>query len=127
MKIQLQDWKVTNLNFTFLEENKREDNSFDLKTGSFFPEEEEKNFGIMFNLEIKDIDFDLSIETVFMFALDEEITEKFKLSNFPKINAPAIAFPYLRAFISNLTLQSGFDPVMLPSINFVKSAQENGL
>ena len=59
-----------------------------------------------------------------MFRLDEEITEEFKLSDFPKINAPAIAFPYLRALVSNITLQSGFDPVMLPSINFVKLAEE---
>lgn len=60
-----------------------------------------------------------------MFKIDEDISEEFKLSNFPKINAPAIAFPYLRAFVSNLTLQSGFEPIILPSINFVKLAEEN--
>ncbi|WP_222708016.1 protein-export chaperone SecB [Algibacter pacificus] len=59
-----------------------------------------------------------------MFKLDKDISEEFKLSDFPKINAPAIAFPYLRAYISNLTLQSGFEPVMLPSINFVNLAKE---
>lgn len=124
MKIQLDNWKVINMNFAFLDENKRDNNSFDLKSGSFFPENEKKSFGVGFNLEVKDSDFDLSIETLFMFILDEEITEEFKLSDFPKINAPAIAFPYLRALVSNLTLQSGFDPVMLPSINFVKLAEE---
>jgi preprotein translocase subunit SecB len=124
MKIQLDKWKVINMNFTFLDKNKREENSFDLKSGSLFPENEKKSFGVGFNLEVKDVDFDLSIETLFMFSLDEEITEEFKLSDFPKINAPAIAFPYLRALVSNLTLQSGFDPVMLPSINFVKLAEE---
>ena len=60
---------------------------------------------------------------LFTFGLDEDITEEFKVSDFPKINAPAIAFPYLRAFISNVTLQSGFNPVMLPSINFVEFAK----
>lgn len=124
MKIQLDNWKVINMNFTFLEENKREENSFDLKSGSLFSENEKKSFGVGFNLEVKDIEFDLSIEALFRFSLDEEITEEFKLSDFPKINAPAIAFPYLRALVSNLTLQSGFDPVMLPSINFVKLAEE---
>ena len=124
MKIQLDNWKVINMNFSFLDENKRDANSFDLKSGSYFIENEKKSFRIGFNLEVKDIDFDLSIEALFMFSLDEEITEEFKLSDFPKINAPAIAFPYLRALVSNLTLQSGFDPVMLPSINFVKLAEE---
>jgi len=57
---------------------------------------------------------------MFNFETDEEITEEFKNSHFPKINAPAIAYPYLRAYVSNLTLQSGVTPVMLPTINFVK-------
>lgn len=127
MKIQLDNWKVINMNFTFLDKNKRDINSFDLKSESHFAEDKKKSFGIGFTLEVKDIDFDLSIETLFMFNLDEEFTEEFKLSDFPKINAPAIAFPYLRAFVSNVTLQSGFDPVMLPSINFVKLAEENEL
>lgn len=125
MKIQLDNWKVINLNFTFLDENKREENSFDLKSGSFFPENDNKSFGVGFNIDVKDVDFDLTAEVIFMFNVDEEITEDFKLSNFPKINAPAIAFPYLRAYISNITLQSGFDPVILPSINFVKLAEES--
>jgi len=124
MKIQLENWKVLNLNFVFREEERSED-SFDLKTGNFFPEKEEKTFGIGFEIEIKDKKFDLSLEAIFMFKLDENISEEFKLSDFPKINAPAIAFPYLRAYISNLTLQSGFEPVMLPSINFVNLSQEN--
>ena len=110
MKIQLENWKVINLDFSFLDKNKREGNSFDLKSDNFFPEENKNSFGVGFNLEIKDTDFDLTIEALFMFEIDEDITEEFKLSNFPKINAPAIAFPYLRAFVSNLTLQSGFDP-----------------
>jgi preprotein translocase subunit SecB len=125
MKIQLNNWKITDLNFTFLDKNKRDENSFGLKSSNFFPENEKKSFGVIFNLEIKDVDFDLNVESMFTFSVDDDISEEFKLSNFPKINAPAIAFPYLRAFVSNLTLQSGFEPVMLPSINFVKLAEEN--
>ncbi|OEY71822.1 protein-export chaperone SecB [Salegentibacter salarius] len=124
MKIQLDNWKILNLNFSSREEERLE-NSFDLKTGNFFPEDKSKTFGVGFEIEIKDKKFDLSIEAIFMFSLDEKITEKFKISDFPKINAPAIAFPYLRAYVSNLTLQSGFDPVMLPSINFVNLVRDS--
>jgi preprotein translocase subunit SecB len=123
MKIQLDSWKVLNLNFSTLEEDRTE-NSFDLSTRSFFPEEEPKTFGVGFEIEVKDKLFDLKLEAVFLFSLEEEVTEEFKLSHFPKINAPAIAFPYLRAYISNLTLQSGFETVVLPSINFVNLAKE---
>jgi preprotein translocase subunit SecB len=124
MKIQLENWKVLKLNFSSNEEISRKENSFDLSTGHFFYEDKPDVFGISFEVEINDKRFNLIIETVFMFKLDKSISEEFKLSDFPKINAPAIAFPYLRAYISNLTLQSGFEPVMLPSINFVNLAKE---
>ncbi|GET30019.1 protein-export chaperone SecB [Prolixibacter sp. SD074] len=125
MKIQLESWKVQDLNLSILQDGSRENNSFGLKTANFFPEDNKKSFGVSFNVDIKDKRFDLNIEAIFIFTAEEEVTEDFKVSNFPKINAPAIAFPFLRAYISNLTLQSGFDPIMLPSINFVNLAEKD--
>ncbi|MGQ1947574.1 protein-export chaperone SecB [Geofilum sp. OHC36d9] len=125
MKIQLENWKVQELSLSVLNDETRKENSFNLNSGNFFPEEDNKTFGVGFTVEIKDKRFNLSIEATFIFSLEEEVTEEFKVSNFPKINAPAIAFPYLRAYISNLTLQSGFDPIILPSINFVKLSKED--
>lgn len=124
MKIRLDNWHIVDLNFSVVKNEERKENSFDLNLGHFFPEDKKDSFGVAFNIEIKDKRFDLNLEALFMFSVDGEISEEFKLSDFPKINAPAIAFPYLRAFISNLTLQSGFEPVMLPSINFVNLAKE---
>ncbi|ANI88819.1 preprotein translocase subunit SecB [Arachidicoccus ginsenosidimutans] len=121
MKIQLKYWKIANLNFSLLDDvSKREKNSFDLETGSHFSDKESSDFRVNFRLKIKDKAFDILLDAFFQFELvDEKITEEFKLSSFPKVNAPAIAFPYLRAFISNLTLQAGFEPIILPSINFI--------
>lgn len=124
MKIQLESWKIKSLSFSILQEVRNE-NSFDLSTGHFFTEEDKNNFEIGFEVTINDKEFDLKLEAIFIFKLDEDLTEDFKLSDFPKINAPAIAFPYLRAFVSNITLQSGFKPVMLPSINFVALAEKS--
>ena len=121
MRIQLENWKVQTLNFGMIED-KREENSFALKVGQIFPEDEKKQFVIVFDIDLKDKDFDL---VAFVFSTEDEVTEEFKFSDFPKINAPAIAFPFIRAYISNLTLQSGFEPVILPSINFVKLAKED--
>lgn len=124
MKIQLDRWKIINLDLKTVDDNEKNKNSFDLSTGHFFSEKDPNEFGIGFEVEINDIEFNLSLEAIFVFKVDEEITEEFKVSDFPKINAPAISFPYLRAYISNLTLQSGYKPVILPSINFVSLAQE---
>ena len=124
MNIQLDNWKVTNLNFNNSEENKNEERSFNLKVNHYFSSEISKTFELEFVIEIYDINFDIALEMLFLFETEAEITENFKLSNFPKINAPAIVFPYVRAFISNFTLQAGFEPIILPSINFVKLAGE---
>ena len=76
-------------------------------------------------IDIKDEEFNILMEMVFLFELEEDVDEKFKQSDFLTINAPAIAFPYVRSYISNLTLQSGFSPIILPSVNFVKLAKKN--
>lgn len=111
------------MTFSIVKNDDRKEDSFDLKTSQVFPEEENRRFDLFFEIDVKDTDFDLFIKMLFIFEIDDDITEEFKVSDFPKINAPAIAFPYLRTLISNITLQSGFRPVMLPSINFVEFAK----
>jgi len=128
MNIQLKGWNITNLSLSVLnDESKRDDNSFSLETGNYFSDQKDDNsFGVEFKIKISDQEFNLVIEAIFHFELvDEKISEAFKLSSLPKVNAPAIAFPFIRAYISNLTLQSGFKPVMLPSINFAKLASQD--
>ncbi len=125
MKIHLKEWKLQEMNFTVIKNDIREEDLFDMKTSQSFPEDNKKRFDLLFEVVIKDKYFDMNLAMLAIFELDDEITEQFKVSDFPKINAPAIAFPYLRALISNITLQAGFMPVMLPSINFVEFSKNN--
>jgi preprotein translocase subunit SecB len=83
-------------------------------------------FCITINVSIisKDEIIKLNLLSKAFFSTDTDITSDFMKSDFLKINAPAIAFPYIRAFISNLTLNSGIDPIMLPSFNFVEIAKQ---
>ncbi|WP_236195476.1 protein-export chaperone SecB [Pseudomonas glycinae] len=77
-------------------------------------------FCVVFKTEIHtDEGMCVDLEYESRFNINVPVDEEFKSSNFPYVNAPAIAYPYLRAFISNLTLNAGFAPVMLPSLNFV--------
>ena len=121
MNTRLENWRIVEMNYSLLNKrNQRKENSLGLRFRKLFSNKNKLTFKIIFNLIINDREFDLNIEAMFNFETDEEITEEFKNSHFPKINAPAIAYPYLRAYVSNLTLQSGVTPVMLPTINFVK-------
>jgi preprotein translocase subunit SecB len=42
-----------------------------------------------------------------------------QISNYKHQSSPMILFPYLRAYITNITSASGLDPIILPSI-FIK-------
>lgn len=97
-----------------------------LKVGVGFKEDEKKGFIVTFEmlLQSKSKKFKLKLKADAHFLTESEIDEDFKTSLFVKINAPAIAFPYVRTFISNLTLNSGYDPIVLPAYNFVQLANE---
>ena len=78
-----------------------------------------REFAVLFELKVPlasasqlDLDFLAIFETL------EDITEEFRLSHFPRINAPAVAYPYIRAFVSQFAVLAGFDPCTLPIRNF---------
>ncbi len=89
-----------------------------------FSNQYEKNNNKIFNVVFELFllhpnDFSLKTKFVTWFETDTPIDDTFINSDFPKINAPAIAFPFLRSFVSTITLNAGYAPVLLPSINFV--------
>ena len=126
MKLKLLDYRVVNLNLESIEQDSsltQQSSELDLQVGQFYPEDKDNIFGVGFRVAFKQDGYALKVEMRFFFETDDIITDEFKNSSFPVINAPAIAFPYLRSFLSIITMQSGYPPVMLPSINFVEFAK----
>lgn len=89
-------------------------------------EDNKNRFAIVFDIKLTDKEskFFLTTKATAHFETDKPVWDDFQDSPFAKINAPAIAFPYIRTFISNLTLNSGYNPIILPSFNFVRLAEE---
>ena len=123
MNIKLKSTKVTSLMLEGNEETESGDFEFSYSQG--YSEDKDKEFTIRFESVIG-LEEGVKLEIVFDadFVCDERISEKFKDSHFPSVNAPAIAFPYLRVFISNFSLNSGYDTVILPAINFQALAKK---
>ena len=90
------------------------ENSFDVNNSNEF------NVNFYIKLENSEKNFFLKLKAIAQFSTKEIITDEFKKSPFIEINAPAIAFPYIRSFISNFTLNMGYNPVLLPMFNFVE-------
>lgn len=130
MKMRIENWAVNNLSISRKDigsKDVKREGVFSLETSNSF-DESHNRFFVRFDLKLDDQKFDLSIEVVYSFEVTEgAVDEEFMNSHFPKVNAPAIAFPFLRAMISTITLQAGLRPVMLPSINFSKLAEDNKL
>ena len=81
----------------------------------------ENLFSIKFNLHLIEKDkLEIKLEYLTVFESDDPISKEFIEGHFVNVNAPAIAYPYLRAFVSNLTLNSGLGGIILPTMNFQK-------
>lgn len=74
-------------------------------------------FHLILETLISDTDEKIKIEinTIGFFKFDN-IKEK-ELEPFLYHNAPALLFPYIRAYISSLTTLSGIKPITLPTLN----------
>ena len=78
-------------------------------------------FNFQLDSRITNEDNSIVIEIVILglFEFDRDLTEGQKESFFDT-NAPAILFPYVRAYIGSLTALSGIKPIVLPTINLSK-------
>lgn len=112
--------------------SKDRETSFDLRYSIGYDEVKDDIFYVTFQAKIA-VPNELTIDVTYIstFKTSEPIDEAFRQSHFPIVNAPAIAFPFFRAYISFLSLNSGYEPIMLSSINFTKfknpqSVQQSG-
>jgi len=100
-------------------------NELDISFSNTFNESSKREFDLTFEIKIVHKDkkvFDIKYSSTFITNID--ITEEFKNSHFPIVNAPAIAFPFVRAYISTLMTLSGYDSLILPTINFAEAFEK---
>lgn len=100
----------------------------DLKL-SFSPSGEidnEKSTFLLFletNIEDENNAFSANIKAKATFTFDKDADSE-HINNFFYINAPAILFPYIRAYISTLTTLGGTKPVTLPTLNLTSLGKD---
>lgn len=84
-----------------------------------FVDSDSNSFKLIMTVSVKDekkiIDIGVTMEGYFVF--DTELDEQHRGIFFDS-NAPAILYPYVRAYVNALTSLSGFNPLILPTINF---------
>ena len=86
---------------------------------------EQSSFQLQLKVQIKDENksFNIEIEAIADYSFKEKEGLD-SLNDFFYINAPALLFPYIRAYISTLTNLSGFEPVNLPTLNMTSVGKD---
>lgn len=128
MQIRFNHIQFTELDYKVNSHDKEITHELETTLGVFtlFSDDNRNGFAVQFDILMKSKSkkFKLKLKSIAHFSTPDEISNEERKSPFFEINAPAIAFPFVRAFISNLTLSSGYDPVVLPSFNFMQLADE---
>ncbi|MDD3802763.1 MAG: protein-export chaperone SecB [bacterium] len=82
------------------------------------------DFSVVIGKDDEEMPFLLDVVVTGIFKKDDK-NENMDLDTFSKGNAAVILFPYLREFISNITLRAGFsNPLVLPPMNIAKLMKE---
>lgn len=90
-----------------------------------FINKNDSNFQLQLGVRIEDENksFKIEIDAIanYVFENKESLNN---LSKFFYVNAPALLFPYIRAYISTLTNLSGFEPINLPTLNMTRLGED---
>ena len=132
-QIKLHEFKAVHVTFDCVKiegESDLQNLKFNLNLSDLTFHDDPKKYIKSFQLDIsaksnvKEEIVHIKVEFHTIFECSEVITQEFLNSDFSKVSAPAIGFPYLRAFITTLTSQAGITPLILPSINFIQFNQD---
>jgi len=91
------------------------------------PQEQQQSFIVLFDLKLTDAkasSLSLALKAVAEFTTNQPVDEGFGTSPLVQINAPAIAFPFLRSYVHTVTMHSGAPGIILPAMNFKESKKE---
>jgi preprotein translocase subunit SecB len=92
----------------------------DINVNSSINPDNKKGFFVDINLRLtsEDNKNEISISSRGIFESDTEIDIQFLNTSMVQVNAPAILFPFVRAFINTITTNAGYNPLIIPAINF---------
>ena len=118
--------KYINYPLAFITEDNENKNTEEFKFYSKKIDDNQFNLSVFVDLIVNNVKigiscnatFNLDIEIIRSKVNDEEKIPEF-INRLKEINAPALVFPYVRAYISNLLVNSGYPGYFIKSIDFI--------
>jgi preprotein translocase subunit SecB len=86
---------------------------------------DDKDYGIVLTVGISNKEKSLNLEVGISggFSIQGDLDDEAKTKLVQK-NGVAILYPYLRAFVSTLTIQAGIPPIVLPTVNLTRAFEK---
>ena len=81
-------------------------------------------FILTLNVLVKDKKSSLEVKMTVTGKFEYETNDIQELVPYLGFNAPAIMFPYIRAYITNITALGGMSPIILPTLNMESVGKE---
>lgn len=100
-----------------------DDVEFGIEPNGIF-EEGNKMFILTLNVLVKDKKSSLEVKMTVTGKFKYETNDIQELVPYLGFNAPAIMFPYIRAYITNITALGGMSPIILPTLNMESVGKE---
>ena len=100
-----------------------DDVEFGIEPNGIF-EEDNKMFILTLNVLLKDKKSSLEVKMTVTGKFKYETNDIQELVPYLGFNAPAIIFPYIRAYITNITALGGMSPIILPTLNMESVGKE---
>lgn len=100
-----------------------DDVEFGIEPNGIF-EEDNKMFILTLNVLVKDKKSNLEVKMTVTGKFEYETNDIQELVPYLGFNAPAIMFPYIRAYITNITALGGMSPIILPTLNMESVGKE---
>jgi len=121
--ISFKGFKVISLSFQTEQQGLEDNVSVNYQT--LFSQESDREFMVLFKIALYTKDgTEIYLEYAGFFEADHAIKQDFMNSSFPVVNAPTILYPYIRSFVSTLTMNAGMPTVILPTVNFQALANQ---
>lgn len=130
-KISFLGFRCSSFNFTpsssYLNGIAPEGINLTMNYGGVKSDDSPNRFIEKFDIVISDVSNETTIQATFvgLFESTDVVDDLFINSSFVKVNAPAILFPFIRSYISTITINAGLEPIILPAINFASKAEGN--
>ncbi|WP_223565502.1 protein-export chaperone SecB [Pantoea sp. OVA07A] len=103
-------------------ENKEHDAQLDFSNEFYMNNHSDKLFRVKYRIKVNVPErYKIDLDYVFDFQSDESVTNDLPKTMLARATVPNLTYPYMKVFIENLVMMSGYGNIPLPHVDFTQN------